>query len=87
MNKSCFLLVLVVALSLTFPLALAQSPNDDMEGCKDYALFNRMPNYHIEDCQSVEFTPGNSRSAPPWRKEAQNGRGGRRPDLPAIPVE
>jgi len=55
MNKSCFLLVLVASLSLTFPLALAQSPSEDMEGCKDYPLFNRMPNYHIVDCQTVEF--------------------------------
>jgi len=32
--------------------ALAQ---EDAEGCKDYPLFNRMPNYHIYECAQVEF--------------------------------
>lgn len=28
---------------------------DDAEGCKDYALFSRMPNYYLYNCEEVEF--------------------------------
>jgi len=34
-------------------LAFAQS--EDIEGCKDYPMFNRMPNFHIASCDVKEF--------------------------------
>lgn len=34
---------------------LGQESGGDAEGCRDHPLFNRMPNYHIIDCESVEF--------------------------------
>jgi len=34
-------------------LAFAQS--EDTEGCKDYPMFNRMPNFHIASCDVKEF--------------------------------
>ncbi len=36
-------------------LLLLSAPVQDKEGCKDYPLFNRMPNYEIYFCASVEF--------------------------------
>jgi OmpA-OmpF porin, OOP family len=54
-KKFILLLLLMVSANLTIPFMLAQSPNDDAEGCKDYPLFNRMPAYHIVDCATVEF--------------------------------
>lgn len=55
MKKLCLLLLLMTFATLTFASALAQSGNSDKEGCKDYPLFNRMPNYHIVECETVEF--------------------------------
>jgi outer membrane protein OmpA-like peptidoglycan-associated protein len=31
------------------------SQSDDAEGCKDHPLFNRMPNFHISECQQSQF--------------------------------
>lgn len=28
---------------------------EDAEGCKDYPLFSRMPNYYLYNCEEVEF--------------------------------
>jgi outer membrane protein OmpA-like peptidoglycan-associated protein len=28
---------------------------DDADGCKDYSLFNRMPNYYLYSCEELEF--------------------------------
>jgi OOP family OmpA-OmpF porin len=36
-------------------LLLISAPAQDKEGCKDHPLFNRMPNFEIYDCKSVEF--------------------------------
>ncbi len=40
-------------------LFIASSVNllaqDDASGCKDYSLFNRMPNYYLHNCEEVEF--------------------------------
>jgi outer membrane protein OmpA-like peptidoglycan-associated protein len=55
MKKLWFFLLVMALTGLTFAVARAQSPAQDAEGCKDYPLFNRMPNYHIADCPSVEF--------------------------------
>ena len=35
--------------------ALPVWAEEDTEGCKDYPLFNRMPNYYLYKCDSVEF--------------------------------
>jgi outer membrane protein OmpA-like peptidoglycan-associated protein len=63
--------VLLVAF-LTAPAAsvgLAQSPNADAEGCKDYPLFNRMPNYHIVECESLEFDSRKFPVGPPLEEQ------------------
>jgi outer membrane protein OmpA-like peptidoglycan-associated protein len=49
------LVILSCIAGLTIAVAFSQSQPQDQPGCKDYPLFNRMPNYHIIDCQSVEF--------------------------------
>jgi hypothetical protein len=36
-------------------LLLVPAPAQDREGCKDYPLFNRMPNYEIYRCATVDF--------------------------------
>lgn len=45
-------LLLPLLASLGMPL-FAQS--DDAEGCKDHALFNRMPGFHIAACKQSQF--------------------------------
>jgi OmpA-OmpF porin, OOP family len=50
MKKLFFSLLLIVAGVLTL---LAQ---EDKEGCKDPALFNRMPNYYITNCEELQFS-------------------------------
>ncbi|RPJ59177.1 MAG: OmpA family protein [Acidobacteria bacterium] len=67
MKKVCLLFLLIVSTTLTFPFLLAQ--NSDMEGCKDYPLFNRMPNYHIVDCQNVEFDSRKFPVGPPLEEQ------------------
>lgn len=39
-----------VLLAITFSNA-----NEDSEGCKDYPMFNRMPDYYIAECDSKQF--------------------------------
>ena len=51
MKKMIWILFLMTLTGLTFSIAFSQ----DAEGCKDHPLFNRMPNFHITDCASVEF--------------------------------
>ena len=34
---------------------LLAAPGQDAEGCKDYPMFNRMPNFDIYACKAVEF--------------------------------
>ncbi|MGO9641178.1 MAG: OmpA family protein [Candidatus Acidiferrales bacterium] len=43
--------VACLLLGLSAPFAAAQ----DQEGCKDHPLFNRMPNYEIYRCATVDF--------------------------------
>lgn len=33
----------------------APSAAEDAEGCKDHPLFNRLPNYQLTSCESIEF--------------------------------
>jgi OmpA-OmpF porin, OOP family len=54
-----FSLLLITALLLTANHAAAQDPAADAEGCKDYPLFNRMPNHHIYECQHLDFESRN----------------------------
>ncbi len=62
MKKLCLSLLL---LAFAFPLVSAQ----DMEGCKDYPLFNRMPNYHLTDCATVEFDAKKFPVGPPLEEQ------------------
>jgi OOP family OmpA-OmpF porin len=55
MKKRLFVLFCITIASLTLAVAVPKSQPQDQQGCKDYPLFNRMPNYHIVDCASVEF--------------------------------
>ena len=60
-----------IASSLVFPgLAAAQ----DKEGCKDYSLFNRMPNFEIYSCKDVEFDAVDF--AKPGRKQWDRNKAG-----------
>jgi OmpA-OmpF porin, OOP family len=49
MKKTLFSLLIIFA--ITSPL-LSQ---EDKEGCKDPALFTRMPNFHIYNCEELQF--------------------------------
>jgi outer membrane protein OmpA-like peptidoglycan-associated protein len=49
-KHSKLLLAGVVLLASTFSNA-----DEDSEGCKDYPMFNRMPNYYIAECESKQF--------------------------------
>ena len=40
---------------LAIYFALPVWAEEDAEGCKDYPLFNRMPNYYLYKCDSAEF--------------------------------
>jgi OmpA-OmpF porin, OOP family len=55
MKKSLLFVLFAAAAGLTLTFVPAPSQAQDMEGCQDYPLFNRMPNYHIVDCESIEF--------------------------------
>ena len=35
--------------------ALPLRAEDDAAGCKDHPLFNRMPGYHINSCETRKF--------------------------------
>ena len=69
MKKMCLFAGLMVSVGLSVSVVLAQSPNDDAEGCKDYPLFNRMPNFHIVDCETVEFDGRNFPVGPPMEEQ------------------
>lgn len=38
-----------------FCTSVVFAQNDDAEGCRDHPLFNRMPNFHISNCEFKEF--------------------------------
>ncbi len=69
MKKLWLFLFLMALTGLTFSVAIAQSPAQDAEGCKDYPLFNRMPSYHIADCASVEFDARKFPVGPPLEEQ------------------
>jgi len=46
---------IIFILFLTIALSAAALTQEDAEGCKDYPLFNRMPNYYLSRCQQFEF--------------------------------
>jgi OmpA-OmpF porin, OOP family len=62
-TKKVFSLLLVILTSLAFSLLMGQTA--DREGCKDFPLFNRMPNYHISDCDAIEFDARSFPVGPP----------------------
>jgi len=46
---------------LFFMAIIAIAQNEDAEGCTDYPMFNRMPNFHITSCELKEFDGFNFR--------------------------
>jgi outer membrane protein OmpA-like peptidoglycan-associated protein len=46
---------IVFVLILTITMLNVVCAQEDAEGCKDYPLFNRMPNYYLSDCAKVEY--------------------------------
>lgn len=58
-------LLFVVSLCLVPAVSSAQGSVQDTEGCKDYPLFNRMPDYHIAECESIEFDARKFPTGPP----------------------
>jgi outer membrane protein OmpA-like peptidoglycan-associated protein len=69
MKKLNLFLLLMALTGLTFSVAIGQAHGQDAEGCKDYPLFNRMPNYHIADCASVEFDARKFPVGPPLEEQ------------------
>ena len=61
MKKAARILLSLACLSLLAGGALAQEP--DAEGCKDPALFNRMPGYRIQRCEEKDFDAHSFRDA------------------------
>jgi OmpA-OmpF porin, OOP family len=47
----------IMGLLLLSFILIQQLPaqNEDAEGCTDHPMFNRMPNYHIQECNNKEF--------------------------------
>jgi OmpA-OmpF porin, OOP family len=66
-NKAIVSLLFIVFTSLALPLVFPQSA--DVEDCKDFPLFNRMPNYHIADCDTVEFDARQFPVGPPLEEQ------------------
>lgn len=54
MRKIIFLIIVVFLLGLAALTFAASDPND-YEGCKDPAVFTRMPGYYISQCDKKEF--------------------------------
>jgi len=54
MRKIIFLTIVVFLLGLAALTFAASDPND-REGCKDPAVFTRMPGYYISQCDEKEF--------------------------------
>jgi len=46
---------IIFTLILTVTMLNVVWAQEDAEGCKDYPLFNRMPNYYLSDCAQLEF--------------------------------
>jgi OmpA-OmpF porin, OOP family len=55
MKKLLLILSCITFAGLTLAIAIPGPQPQDQQGCKDYPLLNRMPNYHIVDCETVEF--------------------------------
>ncbi len=53
MKKYCWVFLLTALFGLT--ASTLKAGPQDAEGCKDYPLFNRMPSFHIIDCDITEF--------------------------------
>ncbi len=49
--SKCIVTILMVLVFTGFTLA----QDVDAEGCKDYPLFNRMPNFTLDNCEQKEF--------------------------------
>lgn len=53
--KNLYLALILIFFATNF----AFTQDEDAEGCKDHPLFNRMPNYHIMECELREFDTHN----------------------------
>jgi OmpA-OmpF porin, OOP family len=68
--KRLWILFLFATLSgVSFSAAVSRSSAQDLEGCKDYPLFSRMPNYRMADCATVEFDALKFPVGPPLEKQ------------------
>jgi len=52
-GRSLFKSLVLLCLLVSAERGFVQST--DMEGCKDYPLFNRMPGYSIRACSDLDF--------------------------------
>ena len=68
MNK-VFMCAVVISMLFAVPDYVPRSFAQDAEGCKDHPLFNRMPNYHIAQCDSVEFDARKFPVGPPLEEQ------------------
>ncbi len=68
MRNRFYLILLILLTNPTLPVASAQA-QDDAEGCKDYPLFNRMPSYHIAECDAIEFDARKFPAGPPLEEQ------------------
>jgi OOP family OmpA-OmpF porin len=73
MKKTIFLTLVVFLLGLAAPAFAASDPND-REGCKDPALFSRMPGYYISQCDEKEFERYEVPVTADFKTEAVEGR-------------
>jgi OOP family OmpA-OmpF porin len=73
MRKTIFLTLVVLLLGLA-ALAFAASDPNDREGCKDPALFSRMPGYYISQCDEKEFERFEVPVTSGFKTEAVEGR-------------
>ncbi len=53
--KTNFINSFLMAFLLIATTSSVLKAQDDEEGCKDYPLFNRMPNYYLSVCEELEF--------------------------------
>jgi outer membrane protein OmpA-like peptidoglycan-associated protein len=55
LNKSRYMKKILFSLLLIIAVISPLHSQEDKEGCKDPVLFTRMPNFHIYNCQELQF--------------------------------
>lgn len=59
----------ILIMSMLFVTSGVVNAQNDMDGCKDHPLFNRMPNYYMYACDELEFS---SMNFPVGKPDPQN---------------